>query len=202
MVAPSGIPSASLRLEDPLSRYRREGDTVFVDLHLRSTRQLFDARDPSPFRERDLDDDAVEYMVVSTEEIPPRTRLVFTLTFSEEPMPRQLDAASIEQAIRMHFSYEIGRSRRQLRSLFRLAQIGALVALVLLGVCLTLARALQGAGNGAMVGVLREGLSILGWVALWRPLETVLYDWWPHAARMRTLRRVASAEIEVHFGAP
>ena len=194
------MPSAALRLEDPLYRYRREGDTVFVDLHLRSTRQLFDARDPSPFRERDLDDDAVEYLVVATEEIPPRTRVVFSIMFSEEPVPHQLDADSIVQAIRTHFAYEIGRSRRQLRSLFRLAQIGAAVALVLLGACLTLARALEGAGNGAMVGVLREGLSILGWVALWKPLETVLYDWWPHAARMRTLRRVASAAIEVQFG--
>jgi len=32
----------------------------------KSARQLFDMRDPSPFRERDLDDDAVEYLLLSS----------------------------------------------------------------------------------------------------------------------------------------
>ena len=27
--------------------------------------------------------------------------------------------------------------------------------------------------------ILKEGLLIVGWVAMWRPLEIFLYDWWP-----------------------
>jgi hypothetical protein len=27
--------------------------------------------------------------------------------------------------------------------------------------------------------LLREGVLIGGWVAMWRPLEIFLYDWWP-----------------------
>ena len=30
-----------------------------------------------------------------------------------------------------------------------------------------------------------------GWVALWRPMEIFLYDWWPLAARIRLLDRLA-----------
>ena len=31
--------------------------------------------------------------------------------------------------------------------------------------------------------VIRESLLIGGWVAMWRPLEVFLYDWWPISAR-------------------
>lgn len=41
-------------------RYRREEGAVCIDLRLRSERQLFDLRDPAPFRERDLDHAALE----------------------------------------------------------------------------------------------------------------------------------------------
>jgi hypothetical protein len=45
--------------------------------------------------------------------------------------------------------------------------------------------------------IVDEGLLILGWVALWRPTEALLYDWWPLARRRMLLRRLASIPIEV-----
>jgi hypothetical protein len=30
-----------------------------------------------------------------------------------------------------------------------------------------------------LVAVLRENLLVGGWVAMWRPIEIFLYDWWP-----------------------
>ncbi len=33
--------------------------------------------------------------------------------------------------------------------------------------------------NRRCAGVIREGLLIGGWVAMWRPLEVCQYDWWP-----------------------
>jgi len=43
--------------------------------------------------------------------------------------------------------------------------------------------------------VLGEGLLILGWVALWRPLEIFLYEWWPLRRRMNVLRQLAQAPV-------
>jgi hypothetical protein len=55
------------------ARYRVEDGRTCIDIKVAHARQLFDGRDPAPFRERDLDDDAVEYLVAAAEEIP-RTR--------------------------------------------------------------------------------------------------------------------------------
>jgi hypothetical protein len=42
-----------------------------------------------------------------------------------------------------------------------------------------------------------EGLLILGWVAMWRPTEALLYDWWPMTWRRGLLRRLASIPVEI-----
>ena len=30
-----------------------------------------------------------------------------------------------------------------------------------------------------LLDIMRESLVIGGWVAMWRPIEIFLYDWWP-----------------------
>ena len=45
--------------------------------------------------------------------------------------------------------------------------------------------------------VVQEGLSIVAWVAMWRPLEVLLYDWWPLVSERRVLQRIRAAEVAV-----
>ena len=45
--------------------------------------------------------------------------------------------------------------------------------------------------------VLRESIGILGWVALWKPLEMLLHDRRPLARRSKLLRRLAAANVRV-----
>jgi len=39
--------------------------------------------------------------------------------------------------------------------------------------------------------LLRESMVIGGWVALWRPLEIFLYDWWPILAERKLYDRLS-----------
>ena len=45
-----------------------------------------------------------------------------------------------------------------------------------------------------------EGLLILGWVAMWKPVEIFLYDWWPDLDKRRLFKRVAHMQIETQPG--
>jgi hypothetical protein len=46
-----------------------------------------------------------------------------------------------------------------------------------------------------MLRLFRESLIIVGWVALWRPLEIFLYDWWPIARSRQLYKRLAAASV-------
>ncbi|WP_005037388.1 hypothetical protein [Holophaga foetida] len=182
------------------NRYREEEGTVLIELRLRNSRQLFDARDPAPFRERDLDDDAVDYLVSAVEEFPLGKPLKLLLFFEDEPLPHHLRPEELVAAIRAHFEYEIELTTRKLKRLLAQGQIAALVAAILLGTCLTL--------NSTVIArmrptpwreILKEGLLILGWVSWWRPLEAFLYDWWPYLRRIRLQRKIVGMEIVVEY---
>jgi len=40
----------------------------------------------------------------------------------------------------------------------------------------------------------RESLTIVGWVAMWRPVEIFLYDWWPLVRRIRVYKNLLNLE--------
>jgi len=66
-------------------RYRAEDGRFCIDIRVRTARQLFDGRDPAPFRERDLDDHAVAYLVGAVLELPRHAALKVVFWIAEEP---------------------------------------------------------------------------------------------------------------------
>ena len=42
-----------------------------------------------------------------------------------------------------------------------------------------------------------QRLTIVGWVALWRPIQIFLYDWWPIWRRMQVLTNLARMRVEL-----
>jgi hypothetical protein len=51
-------------------------------------------------------------------------------------------------------------------------------------------------GN-TLTNFLRESLIIAGWVAMWRPIELYLYDWWPLKRKGKLYARLARMQVEV-----
>jgi hypothetical protein len=55
-------------------------------------------------------------------------------------------------------------------------------------------------GTGAVVGMARESLVIVGWVAMWQPLQIFLYDWWPLLRLIRVYKAISHAHVRVVQG--
>jgi hypothetical protein len=180
------------------TRYRVEEGRSCIDLNVRYSRQLFDGRDPAPFLERDLDDDAVGYLLAAAQEIPRQHPLAIVVTISEEPEPR-LAPDMIVDAVRGHFIHEGEQVERRLREHVRRGQMFLVVGLTVLVVFVTLARLTASLPAGPLIEILREGFIITGWVAMWRPLEVLLYDWWPLIDERRQVRRMLDAPVSIRY---
>ena len=179
-------------------RYREENGRSFVDIRVKSVRNLFDGRDPAPFRERDLDDDAADYITLAVEELGAKAKLALVVCLAEAPPP-DVTPEVIRSAILGHFTADRDKLDRKLREHFRRGQAFLLMGLLVLGVFLSLAEATTHLEEGGFREILREGLVIIGWVAMWRPIELLLYDWWPLLAQRRLRDRILSAEISVRI---
>lgn len=168
-----------------------------IEVRLRELSQLFNSLDPSPFHERELDDDAAAYIESWARELPKQARIRIVIHLPEAEA-RRAEERGLEAAIANHFAEQASAVERERRELSRLGTrylaSGIFVLLVCLGAS-QIARANLGAGP--LAGAIEEGLVILGWVANWRPIETFLYDGWPLRRRRALYRRLAAAAIEV-----
>lgn len=176
---------------------RRAGNVV--ELKLRELGQLFNSLDPSPFQEKDLDADAEEFIVEWARELRPAKdeplRLVVHL---EKPLADGQTPAAIEEAIRHYFAYRASINTLSLRQLLRQGRTSLLIGVSFLTACLLLAELIaHRAPPGALRQILREGLTIGGWVAMWRPMEIYLYDWWPLRRRGALLARLSRIDVAV-----
>lgn len=153
--------------------------------------------DPSPFLEKDLDADAEEFIVNWAREFPLPDPVVLTVHVSASD-PVQMPDALIEKAIQNYFRYRAKLSFMELRRLLRDGRSSLIIGLTFLTLCLASAGLLRGSGEQTIRDVAREGLTILGWVAMWRPLEIYLYDWWPVLRRSKVFEKLGELKVEIH----
>jgi len=59
-----------------------------IEISLSRLGQLFNSLDPSPFHERDLDQDAEEYIIGSAEEIPRQDPLRLVIYLPADQLPK------------------------------------------------------------------------------------------------------------------
>jgi len=162
-------------------------------------RQLFDEIDPSPFRERDLDPKAVEFIVEWSRDLPAASPLALVVHLDRAAGPPE-EGVLLRDAIHEFFRQRAIGSRRQLRELFRRGRTSLTIALVFLAASIASSDALaMSFPDSHVTAVLREGLLIVGWVAMWRPLEVFLYDWWPVRAEARLYDRLSAMPVRIEY---
>jgi hypothetical protein len=180
----------------PMSAYRRRGEDILIEMSLNKIGQLYNSFDPSPFHEKELDSDADAYIFSAMREIgaDKPIKLVIDLPPEELKAP---GAADIERAIRYHFAYRLQTARRDLRHELQRGRTSVVIGLAFLAACMIGREVALGFVPSAVQRILSEGLLIIGWVAMWGPLEVFLYGWWPIAGRRRILERLAVVDVEL-----
>jgi uncharacterized membrane protein len=180
------------------------GDTVpeacrIIEVRVSELRQLFNAIDPSPFHERDLDPRAEEFIVDWSKDFPAAAPLALVVHLDRAPGKAD-EASALRDAVHEFFRQRAASVRRKLRELFHRGRISLVIALAFLAASIavgdTLASYLEGS---RLADVAREGLLIGGWVAMWRPLEVFLYDWWPIQAEVRLFERLSTMPVKIEY---
>lgn len=170
-----------------------------IEIRIAELRQLFNAIDPSPFRQRDLDPRAEEFIVDWARDLPADAPWALVVHLDRPAGPVD-EAAALRDAIHEYFGQRVIASRRRLRQLFRRGRISLVIALAFLTASIAVGDAVASyVGEGRMGGVIREGFLIGGWVAMWRPLEVFLYDWWPIRAEARLLQRLSTMPVRIEY---
>src|SRR2546427_3523365 len=168
-----------------------------IEVHVGELKQLFNAIDPSPFRDKDLDPKAEEFIVGWAKELPRDATLALVVDLDREAgLPDE--AAVLRDAIHEFFSQRAQAYRQRLRELFRVGRTSLVIGLVALTSAIALGDFLAALMKGSRVAeIVRESLTIGGWVSMWRPLEIVLYDYWPIPDEGRLSAPVVTLSVRI-----
>jgi hypothetical protein len=167
-----------------------------IEIRVNDIAQLFHTLDPFPFREKDLADEAEDYIVSWAREMPGNRPFKIVVHIPDNESQKRASRDFVE-AFNRYFGGRAVVIQRDLNELFRIGRRSLLIGASILATCFLLAH-LAGSylTETALKRLAEESFLILGWVANWRPLEIFLYDWWPLAHRRDLYNRLSEATVE------
>jgi len=167
-----------------------------IQIALREINQLFNTIDPSPFHEKDLDADAEEFILDWVQEFPVKEPVMLVIHLSQLPDDPEKIALA-EQAVHHFFARRAKANQLEFRRLMQVGRQSLLVGLTFLALCLSFSEWLLHRSPNTVMTMAREGLTIGGWVAMWRPMEIYLYSWWPLRRRGRIFEKMSRMKVAV-----
>jgi hypothetical protein len=175
-----------------------EGASV-LELRLSQLRRVFNAFDPAPFHERDLDPKAEEFILDWVRELPRSATPALVVHLERGPGPPD-EARLLGEAVRAYFQRRSLATQLSLRRQMRTGRMSLVIGIGFLLLTLLASRwitdNLQPSG---ILELLNESLVIGGWVALWRPIEILLYDWWPPRSERKLFDRLGAMPVQVRY---
>ena len=153
--------------------------------------------DPTPFRARDLDPRAEGFIAGWASELHANVPLGLVVHVDQAAVSPD-EAAVLQEAVREFFKQRAVVTRRRLRQLLQVGRTSLLIGIAALAASIVLGDIGSSMlANTRFGGIFRESLLIGGWVAMWRPLEVFLYDWWPVRAEARRFDRLGDMAVRI-----
>ena len=112
-----------------------------VEVRVEEVIQLFDTLDPFPFRERDLDKDAEEYIVSWARELPHNRPIKIIIHAPASEVYGDV-APQLEPALNRYFSYRAEAVDRDLRDCFEFGWRSLAIGLAALAACVLMSTAI------------------------------------------------------------
>jgi hypothetical protein len=166
-----------------------------VNVRVRDLAQMFNSLDASPFWDRDLDVHAAEFIEEEFRENRAAAQWHLHVHASEGA-----DLADDLQPALEHYYARMAHSAAlRLREQLRLGELALLGGLAIFLLSMSARGILAQVVAHGVSRLLDEGLIILAWLALWRPVETLVYGWVPLYRQRRMYQRLAAIKVTVRM---
>lgn len=176
---------------DRLYSYDKKNNAYKIEISLDKYEDIYNEWDPTPFKKRDIEEEFIQYVIDSSIDIPMKYNLDLDL-YLPENMKDDKKEKNAKAAIKSYFNYLLDRNKRTLATSVARCLRSAFIGIILLTVYYG---SLRDSSND-LARVFIEGISILGWVALWDVGEELLLNIVKTWNKRRNLKRISNAKVE------
>ncbi len=176
--------------------YREQNGKLLIEIELKSLMQIFNSFDPAPFHEKELDANAEIYIYNSVAEFPLKKPLELMIHLPPSEIDKETEK-TLKKAIKNHFSYRSLLTDIELRRVLQRGRRNMAIGVVFLFLCLLVTGLLSTLEGDLLKTMLSEGLTIIGWVAMWEPVNVFLYGWWPLSQKKDFYNKILGMDVKV-----
>ena len=150
--------------------------TAEIKLQLLNINELL--RSPvSNYLKSTITNEAEEFIAEEAKALPPKAPININVHLALSEIKHKDD---IGPSIHRHFCYRREQAQKEYKRIFKYGWRILFIALGLLAVIFTITEiAFYYYPDSKPLQFIHESFIILSWVALWRPLELLLYEWYP-----------------------
>ncbi|MBU0461292.1 MAG: hypothetical protein KJ574_01765 [Nanoarchaeota archaeon] len=180
-----------------LKHYKQDSDGKYLlEFAIKELDDFYDPLDPDSLHERDLNPAIVDRVLQEIIIFPHDAELRFLFHLPKKWKKHNVEK-HLENAVRHTFKYNyldvnihLHRRMRKGKKIFVAASV------IFIGLVSTAKIIESMAADSFAWIVIAEGLYIGGWVSLWRPIETLLYDWLPLKEEKKRYARLLHMDIK------
>jgi hypothetical protein len=183
-------------MTDIKSLYRQHDGRIMVEIVLDNVMELYNSLDPSPFRKRELDHAAEEYLYNATDDFPIKEPMEIVVYLPPSKITPDIQE-SIRSGIHNHFTYRLAAGERELRRTMRKGRKFLVLGVVILIAALLIRQYLSLFPATVENQVLQNVLLILSWVAIWEPIHIFLYERSPISQRQKIYGKITDMPVFV-----
>ena len=164
-----------------------------IELRFDDPAGLFEPLDVSPFTERHLNERVERFILHCARELA-SAEFVIVVYFSEGMQANEVGTEFLE-SIPKHFAHRTQEEAGRIHGLIGEATRDLMAGLVFLFLCGLAGVAALRLFPGPIGLFVEQGLLILGWVALWRPVDLFLYELRPLRNTRNLMSALARAQV-------
>ncbi len=193
----------TISTEELLARLKRIEDSKYdakkeiIDLKISSIDQFYNPLDPAPRSEKELNPKVEEYILTPADDLRLRQEWVLAVYLPQNEInPHQEEA--LKRSVHTHFIRRADGLKKQARKKTNQIILNTVFGFLFLGLCLTAAYGMTTLSQGSdFYEILGQGLTVVGWVALWNPVEYLLYDRWGPRKEIAVSKKLGKIDIEI-----
>lgn len=182
---------------DPKNLYRFNNEKMcfFIDVQLDGYREIYNEWDFSPLYNRDIDEDLVNYLKNSYEEIPLKTDIIISISVPKSEMNVDREAKSVE-SFKNYFMYLIRLKNREMQGVRKRMIYYLIFGIILLSMA-NFTEKFQLMGGYVMI--LSQGLFVGGWVLFWELFSDIFFELSDMRKDLKIFYKMYGSEIEFRY---
>lgn len=177
----------------PLNSYRKDQESgrVIIQISLDKYDDVFDDWDSSPFKMRDIEDEFLDFIWDSIEDIPPHMDVIFEFSIPESLHNDQKEKVLIS-ALNHQFDYMLRKNKRQrirdIKETLRYFSIGILFFII--------SYTLFEETTSFITQIIKDGFFVGAWLFIWETFSNIFIKSYKLSEERQIVQRFKRAQIK------